>query len=349
MGTLETWAPAAVDVALIIIVVVTSWAAARLLLGASLRLVKRASRPLLADLLGEVRRGTTLLVGVFAVRETLPFLTRLPEAALGMLRHGLLLLGIAAFTRLGIGAVSAIARFVRSSHDVDAYDNLEARRVHTQVGVLERTAVVLMIVLGGGFALLTFPAVRAIGTGLLASAGVIGLIVGLAARPLLENLIAGIQLALTQPIRIDDVVIVHGEWGRIEEITTTYVVVCIWDERRLVVPFSDFLNQAFENWTRSSSDILGTVFLYADYSVPVQEAREALEEIVRAAPLWDGRVCNVQVVDATERAIKLRALVSASDASRAWDLRVDVREKWVGWLQHAHPEALPRQRISMQD
>jgi small-conductance mechanosensitive channel len=349
MEHLEAWAPLAFDVALIVSVLLASWGLAWLAFRGSIRLATRASRPLVAELLEEIRRGASLLVVVFAVREALLFLTRLPESALGTLRHGLLLLGIASFTLIGIGAVSAIARFIRSGHDVAAADNLEARRVYTQVGVLERTAAVLIVVLGAGFALLTFPAVREIGTGLLASAGVVGLIAGLAARPLLENLIAGIQLALTQPIRIDDVVIIHGEWGRIEEITTTYVVVRIWDERRLVVPFSDFLHEAFENWTRTSAEILGTVFLFVDYRLPVEEARAALEEIVHAAPLWDGRVCNVQVVDVTEQAIKLRALVSASDASRAWDLRVEVREKWVEWLQRVHPEALPRQRISMQD
>lgn len=349
MRGVDEWAPAGFDVALIAVVLVASWLLARLAFGLFVRLATRASRPLLSELFEEIRRGASLLVVAFAVRETLPFLTRLPESMLGSLRHGLLLLGIAAFTRLGVGAVAAIARFVRSSHDVAAADNLEARRIYTQVGVLERTAAVLIVVMGAGFALLTFPAVHEIGTGLLASAGVVGLIAGLAARPLLENLIAGIQLALTQPIRVDDVVIVHGEWGRIEEITTTYVVVRIWDERRLVVPFSNFLQEPFENWTRTSADILGTVFLFADYRLPVAEARAALEAIVRDAPLWDGRVCNVQVVDATETALKLRALVSASDASRAWDLRVHVREKWVDWLQRTHPEALPRQRVAVQD
>jgi len=348
MERFEAWAPAALDAALIIVVFVAGWLLARLAFSGSIRLAKRSSRPLVADLLEEASRGGTLFVVVLVVREALPFLTQLPESALGLLRHGLLLLGIAAFTRLGIGAVAATARFVRSSHDIEATDNLQARRVYTQVGVLERTAGVLIAILGIGFALLTFPAVREIGTGLLASAGVVGLIAGLSARPLLENLISGIQLALTQPIRVDDVVIIEGEWGRIEEITTTYVVVRIWDERRLVVPFANFLQQPFENWTRTSADILGTVFVFADYRLPVAEARAALEEIVHAAPLWDGRVCNVQVVDATEHAIRLRALVSASDASRAWDLRVYVRERWVDWLQRTHPDCLPRQRIAMQ-
>ncbi len=187
------------------------------------------------------------------------------------------------------------------------------------------------------------------GSGLLASAGLAGLVVGFAARPLLENLISGLQLALTQPIRIDDVVIVHGEWGRIEEVTATYVVVKVWDERHLVAPFSTFIQQPFENWTRRSADILGSVFLWADYTLPVAEARSALEAIVHEAELWNGRVCNVQVVDTTEQALQLRALVSASDSSRCWDLRVHVRERWLEWLQRTHPECLPRARVLLRE
>jgi small-conductance mechanosensitive channel len=241
-----------------------------------------------------------------------------------------------------VGAVAAVGAFVRSGYDVQQRDNLAARRVHTQVLVLERAAAVLIILFGVGLALMTFPRVRELGTGLLASAGVVGLVIGLAARPLLENMIAGLQLALTQPIRIDDVVIVKGEWGRVEEITTTYVVVRIWDERRLIVPFAAFIQESFQNWTRRSSQILGTVFLYADYTVPVEAVRSALQQIVREAPLWDGRVCNLQVTNATEQTVELRALVSAADSGEAWELRVYVREKLLAYLQREHPGALPR-------
>jgi len=287
-------------------------------------------------------------VPTLAVRAMTSSVSGLPDIARAPLDQGLVVLGIAAVTWLLLGVVGTIASYVRSSYDVESADNLAARRVHTQVAVLERTADVLIVLFGIAFALMTFPTVRQLGTGLLASAGVAGLAVGFAARPLLENLISGIQLALTQPIRVDDVVIVHGEWGRIEEITTTYVVVRIWDERRLIVPFSSFIHQPFENWTRTSADILGTVFLWTDYSVPVDEARAALEAIVRDAPLWDGRVCNVQVVDATEHAVKLRALMSASDSSQAWDLRVHVRERWLGWLRETHPDSLPKARVLLE-
>ncbi|MCA9256263.1 MAG: mechanosensitive ion channel, partial [Phycisphaerales bacterium] len=162
-------------------------------------------------------------------------------------------------------------------------------------------------------------------------------------------LIAGVQLALTQPINIDDVVIIDGEWGKVEQITSTYVVVRIWDDRRLICPFSKFISESFQNWTRRRSEILGTVFLYADYALPVDEMRTALREILEGHDLWDGRVCILQVTDATPTAMQLRALVSARNANDAWDLRVDVRERLISYLQSAHPECLPRTRVSLRE
>lgn len=338
-----------VDLSVLSLALAAGWIGYRILFRLLSAAASRSARPLVTQIVADLRPGIRLLLPLIAARAALSSFSRLPADVHELAHHALVVLGIGAVTRLLLGVVGAIASFVRATHDMDVTDNLEARRVHTQVNVLERTADVLVVILGLAAALMTFPSARAFGTGLLASAGVVGLAVGLAARPLFENLIAGIQLALTQPIRVDDVVIVHGEWGRIEEITTTYVVVRIWDERRLIVPFSTFIQQPFENWTRVSADILGTVFLWADYTVPVGEARTALEEIVRANPLWDGRVCNVQVVDATERTVKLRALVSASDSRRAWDLRVQVREQWLGWLQQNHPDSLPRVRVVVAD
>jgi small-conductance mechanosensitive channel len=337
------------ELSVVALALVAGWAGYRILFRILSAAAARSGRPLTEQIVADLRPGIRLLLPVIAARAALSPLSRLPPDAHELAHHVLVVLGIGAVTRLLIGVVGAIASFVRTTHDLGVSDNLEARRVHTQVNVLERTTEVVVVILGVAFALMTFPGARALGTGLLASAGVVGLAVGLAARPLLENLIAGVQLALTQPIRVDDVVIVHGEWGRIEEITTTYVVVRIWDERRLVVPFSTFIQQPFENWTRTSADILGTVFLWADYTVPVEQARAALEEIVRANPLWDGRVCNVQVVDTTEQAVKLRALISASDSGRAWDLRVHVREQWLAWLQQNHRESLPRSRVVVSD
>ena len=204
---------------------------------------------------------------------------------------------------------------------------------------------VLIVIVAVSAVLMSFDTVRQIGISLLASAGVAGIIIGIAAQKSIATLIAGIQIAVTQPIRIDDVVIVEGEWGRIEEITLTYVVVRIWDQRRLVVPISYFLEQPFQNWTRTSSELIGSVYLYTDYSVDIEAVRRQLGSIVRATPLWDKRVENLQVTAATDKGLELRALVSASNASEVWDLRCLVRERLLDYLQKHHPESLPRVRI----
>ncbi|HPG25764.1 MAG: mechanosensitive ion channel family protein [Spirochaetaceae bacterium] len=346
---LDVWLPALIDVGLLVLAVVVGWIGYRILFSLLRRAATQAAKPLALRIVDQMRPGARLLGPMLAMRAVMPALASLPGVARDVVHHALVVLGIAAATWLLVGVARAIASFLRETHDIGAEDNLAARRVVTQVNVLERTAEVMIVLFGIGAALLTLPGVREVGTGLLASAGVVGLVVGLAARPLLENLIAGVQLALTQPIRMDDVVIVRGEWGRIEEITTTYVVVRIWDERRLVVPFSTFIQQPFENWTRRSAELIGTVFLWADYRIDVAAAREALEAIVRETPLWDGRVCNVQVTDTTEHAVQLRALLSAADSSTAWDLRVYVRERWLAWLQRHQPEALPRARVELED
>lgn len=256
---------------------------------------------------------------------------------------------IAAFAWLLVVVLSVGEQHVKAKHRVDVADNLEARRVHTQISVLSRTLMVFIIIIGVAAALMVLPRMRELGTAMLASAGVAGLVIGLAARPVLENLIAGVQLAMTQPIRLDDVVIIDGEWGRIEEITTTYVVVRIWDQRRLIVPFSKFISDSFQNWTRESADILGTVFIHADYTVPVQAVREELQRLVEASDLWDKRVCVLQVTDATDRTVELRALISAKDSGSAWDLRVQLRERLLEFLQREYPHALPRTRVELKD
>lgn len=248
----------------------------------------------------------------------------------------------------GTRFVGGFAEAIIATHPVTAADNLEARRVQTQTRVVARTIMGLILFVGVALALMSFPAVRAIGTSLLASAGVAGLVVGLAARPSLGNLIAGLQLALTQPIRLDDVVVVDGEWGRIEEIRSTYVVVRIWDERRLVVPLQYFLEHAFQNWTRTSAQIIGTVFVWADYRLPVAPVAAELERLVRDDRDWDRRVCVLQVTDANERAMQLRALVSSSDSSRNWDLRCRVRAGLIAFIQGRYPESLPQSRVEIE-
>jgi small-conductance mechanosensitive channel len=209
--------------------------------------------------------------------------------------------------------------------------------------------VTLVIVLALGAMLMTFPAIRTLGTTLLASAGVVGLVAGIAARPLFENLIAGVQLALTQPIRIDDVVVVENQFGRIEEIHSTYVVVRVWDLRRLVLPLTYFITTPFENWTRRTANLIGEVYLFADYAVDVAALRAHLPRILEATPLWDGQTQTVEVTDATDRAVQIRALVSARDSGTLWNLRCYVREALVAYLRDTQPSALPRLRLVEKD
>ena len=258
--------------------------------------------------------------------------------------HALTVLVIAAFTWLAIRIVAAVGEAIVRLHPATVTDNLHARRIQTQTRVLARTVMFFVLLIGAASALMTFPGMRQIGASLLASAGVAGLVAGIAARPVFGNLIAGLQIALTQPIRLDDVVIIENEWGRIEEITSTYVVVKIWDERRLVVPLQWIIQNPFQNWTRTGSQLLGTVFLWVDYRVPLARLRAELERVCNHAPEWDRRVAMIQVTEADERGIQLRALVSAADASKAWDLRCRVREALIDFLQREHPESLPRVR-----
>jgi small-conductance mechanosensitive channel len=243
-----------------------------------------------------------------------------------------------------IALVEVFDKLVAVRHSVDVRDNLAARRIRTQVQMLRRVAVTLIVIVTLAVMLMTFPAIRHIGESLLASAGVAALIAGFAARSTLTNLAAGIQIAFTQPIRLGDAVVVEGEWGWIEEINITYVVVRVWDRRRLVVPVSYFSEKPFQNWTRSTADLLGTVFLYTDYSLPVDAVRNELHRILESTKLWDGKVWGLQVTNATDRTMELRALMSAPDSSTAWDLRCYVRENLIFYLQQQFPQCLPKTR-----
>jgi small-conductance mechanosensitive channel len=243
----------------------------------------------------------------------------------------------------------AIGRyFLIKQYDVTVDDNLEARKVFTQIRVFERIIIVIIVITSASLCLMTFDSIRNIGASILASAGLTGIIVGLAAQKLIANLLAGFQIAITQPIRLDDVVIVENEWGKIEEITLTYVVIKIWDQRRLVVPSSQFIEKPFQNWTRINSDLLGTVFLYVDYKLPVGVVRERLTAILNSTNLWDEKVNVLQVTDLTERTMELRALMSAKDSPTAFDLRVLVREKLIDFLQQEYPECLPKSRVQLE-
>ena len=267
-----------------------------------------------------------------------------PARLVQAIEHALALALIVACTWFVVRCLGAVEAAVSRFNPIDLDDNLRARRVQTQVRVLSRTAMVVTVVLGIGIALMTFPTVRQFGASLLASAGIAGLAVGLAAKPMLGNLIAGMQLALTQPIRIDDVVVIENEWGKIEEITSTYVVVRIWDERRLVVPLQYFIERPFQNWTRTNSQILGSVMLWFDYGLPLEPLRGELQRLCKSASEWDGRVCVLQVVDANDKAMQLRALVSSPNSSASWDLRCKIREGLIDYVRRECPGYLPRFR-----
>jgi small-conductance mechanosensitive channel len=243
--------------------------------------------------------------------------------------------------------VALVERTVLAEYDITASDNLRARKVYTQVHVISKTLYVLIILFAIASVLMLFKEVQRFGTSILASAGVVGVIMGFAAQKMIANLFAGFQLAMTQPIRLDDVVIVEGEWGRIEEITLTYVVVHIWDDRRLVVPLSYFIDKPFQNWTRTSADLMGSVFLWTDYTLPLEEVRGFLKGLIEPHPLWDKRFWNLQVTDATEHTMQIRVLVTSADSSKSWDLRCDVREKLVAFLQQKYPQCLPRMRADL--
>lgn len=270
----------------------------------------------------------------------------LPKPLTSIIAHASEVLVILSCTWLGIALVHVTGDTVKRRHPADLADNYTARSVRTQITVMERVASVIVLIFGASITLMSFPAVRAIGASLLASAGLAGLVVGFAARPVLENLLAGVQIALTRPINLDDVVVIDGYWGRIEEITTTYVVLAVWDQRRLILPFSRIISSPFENWTRRHAEILGTVYLYFDYHIPVDELRTEVERICRSSSDWDGRVCGLVVTDSTERSMQVRALVSAADSSKAWNLRCLVREKLIEFVRTRYPQYLPHIRLS---
>ena len=294
------------------------------------------------------RGPSRLIIPLFVVRLLLPLMALSPEL-LVFIRHTLGLLLIASIGWLMIKVVYILEEIILSQFRVDTADNLQARRIHTQIQILKKVVIVVVGLLTLAAILMTFEKVRYLGTSILASAGIAGLVVGFAAQRSIATLLAGIQIAITQPIRIDDVVIVENEWGRIEEITLTYVVVRIWDLRRLILPITYFLEKPFQNWTRVSAEILGTVFLYVDYTVPVEAVRAEFRRILEKSEKWDGRVSALQVTNTTERTVELRALVSATDSSSAWELRCYVREKLIEFLQKNYPHALPRLRAEISD
>lgn len=292
-------------------------------------------------------RGPVRLAMVVAAVAIAAGVSPLTDEATVYIRRALIIafivcLAWAARTALQIWITIHLRRF-----SLDSEDNLLARKHVTQFRILGRVANTLIVVIAVAATLMTFPGVRQYGVSLLASAGAAGIVVGLALQPLLKNIFAGIQLAITQPIRIDDAVIVEGEWGNIEEITSTYVVVRIWDRRRLIVPLNYFIEQPFQNWTREGASLLGAVTIYLDYTVPVDWVRARVRAIAEESDLWDGDAVAVQVTDFKERVMEVRALVSASNSGKAFELRCEVREKLVAALLEHYPHALPRTRTDL--
>jgi small-conductance mechanosensitive channel len=299
----------------------------------------------LQQYLGKPARAIFLLTCLFIV---LPFIPGLPDEIEAMVRQGLIMLTVIALGWFAIGCIYVLQSAMLRRYDLSAENNIRARRIHTQFQLFRRMLIAFVVIIDIGALLWSFndPRIWHYGSGLLASAGIASLILATAAKSTAANFLAGLQIAFTEPIRIDDVVVVQGEWGRVEEINSAYVIVKIWDLRRLVVPLSYFIENSFQNWTREASDIMGTAFLYVDYSIPVEELRKQLEAIVHPSPLWNKQVCGLQVTNLTDRSMELRCLMSSRNSSENFDLRCLVREKMTAWIQQNHPNAFPTTRFA---
>jgi small-conductance mechanosensitive channel len=287
-----------------------------------------------------------LAVCLVAVAVVLP-LAPLNDDLRNALTHLFAVASIALIGWISIRAVDLVAARYLQRYRLEIEENFLARKHVTQVRVFKRVIDTVIVIVAVSTALMTFDSVKQYGVSLFASAGAAGLVVGLAARPLLSNLIAGVQIAVTQPIRIEDAVIIENEWGWVEDIASTYVVIRLWDWRRMVVPLAYFIERPFQNWTRDAASLIGSIILHVDYAADVPKIRERLERVVQESKLWDGAVVNLQVVDTNARTMELRALVSARSAPQAWDLRCEMREKLIAFLQAEMPEALPRDRADV--
>jgi small-conductance mechanosensitive channel len=317
-----------------------------LLFGALRRYGRRADAVVARSVAQHLRAPSAWFLPVLAVSLLLP-LVQLPPRGFEVLRRLVEFTLILSFAWGVIRTLDVFQDLVQVRYQLGSADNLRVRKLFTQLQFLKKLAASLVAFVAVGLVLMSFETVRRLGTGLLTSAGIASVIIGFAAQRSISNLLAGFQIAFTQPIRIDDVLVVEGEWGRVEEITFTYVVLNIWDERRLVLPLNYFIEKPFQNWTRTNSQLTGTVFLQTDYTVPVEALRAELRRLLEAHPLWDQRVGVLQVTDSKERTLELRALVSAANAGALWDLRCAVREQLVTFLQQQHPGSLPRTRAEV--
>jgi small-conductance mechanosensitive channel len=310
------------------------------------RIANRDDSLLNAILVDRIRAPARMLLSLFAVILLLPSLTISAETR-DVAQHIFNISLIVLITWVVITITIASRDIIIRRYEIDAKESFKARAVYTQLTMAIKVILVIVVIIATASILMSFDKIRSIGVSILASAGIMGIIVGFAAQRTLATLLAGLQIAITQPIRINDVVIMEGEWGTIEEITLTYVVVKIWDLRRMIVPVTYFLEKSFQNWSRSSTNILGTVFLYVDYMAPVEEIRQKLLEILQVSKTWDKDVWGLQVTNAGEHVLELRALMSAVDAPTSWKLRCEVREKLVAFLKEIYPECLPRTRTEL--
>lgn len=345
MYTLAAWTTIARSAVLLVVAVIIALALHRLLFALLRRLVT-PEQVVRASLVEHGAAPGRLILPLLAAILVSPALGLAPHAA-RVLRHVLVLGEIAALMWLSVALTRVFQDVVGWRFSMQSSDNLMARKIQTQFQVLRRILVATVYIVGFGVMLMTFPVIRTVGAGLFASAGLAGLVAGMAARPALANLLAGMQIALTEPIRLEDAVIVEGEWGWIEEITTTYVVVRIWDLRRLIVPLSYFIEHPFQNWTRQTTELLGTVMLYVDYTVPVDEVRQELKRVLDSTNLWTGKAWALQVTDTRDHTIELRALMSAENSGNTFDLRCLVRERLIAFLQERYPGSLPRMRTDL--
>jgi len=313
-------------------------------------IIRKLEKKTVNEFLNKLRRNLKIpvILLIIVLSLIIPFsFTQVPEIIVNKANKILTILIIVIFAWISIRIVRLIKLLILKKYDIEQKDNLQARKVYTQFRIIERVLIFIIVIIAISLCLMTFNEIRKIGISLMASAGITGLILGFAAQKVLGGVLAGIQLAFAQPVRIDDVVVVENEWGRIEEINLTYVVVKIWDQRRLVLPTTYFIEKPFQNWTKTSSEILGTVFIYTDYTVPFDELRKELTRLLKNSEYWDGKVNVLQVTNTTEKTVEVRALVSAADASRAWNLRVYVRENLIKFLQKNYPDSLPKSRISI--
>ncbi len=338
-----------IGVIILIIAITVSANARRILMGAlgKLRRAKGGDLGHTLKIVGRVRRPAQALIILTGFGIILTLL-HFPPHTLEVLQKGLAVIWFLALGWLLVALVYCMEDFLLLRYDVSVANNMRARRARTQMQLMRRMLTTLLVMVDAGLVLSVFrdSQIWHYGAGLLASAGLASLVLATAAKTSASNFLAGLQIALTEPIRLDDVVIVEGEWGRIEEITTTYVIVAIWDQRRLVVPLTYFIETPFQNWTRDTSDLLGTSFLYVDYSIPVQALRDELTRVLENEPQWDKRVNVLQVTNLSEHTMEIRCLLSAADSSQQFNLRCIVREKMIKFIQMNYPDAFPRTRFS---